>query len=110
MTRECFAAIGQQYHNLIRAVDDVMIGQQVTVAVDDDAGAEAALNVFLLLTAAVIEKASRQRILEQRRGLIANGFARINIDDGRCGATHGVGVGVACDVGVREESAECSRL
>src|SRR3712207_9220750 len=41
------AAVVQLDANLLRAVDDVVVGQDVAVGADDDAGAEAALDAPL---------------------------------------------------------------
>src|SRR5262249_14881985 len=82
------AAVGQLYADLVRALDDVVIGDDVAGLIDDDAGAEAALDALT----------DRGRMLPQQ-GIAPGGpggggiddTRRINVDDGRAGSPHGVG-------------------
>ncbi len=85
------ALIGKRDLHLVRAFDDVVVGDDEAGGVDHDAGAERALHLFRLL-AGHAEKAAEDGIVQQRVTIL-HGLGGINIDHGRLHALHDRGVG-----------------
>ena len=82
------APVGQLHADLVRTLDDMMVGDDVTGRIDDHAGAEAALDAL----ADGRQMLSQQRI--RRRGSAArcvDHARRVDVDDCRAGAPHRVG-------------------
>ncbi len=86
------AAILQHELDVVRALDHVMVGEDVAVARHEDAGAEARRALARHALVEVREVAAQERIVEQRVAL-PHLLAGVDVHDGRHGLAHGVGEG-----------------
>ena len=77
------APVGQLHADLIRALDDVVIGDDVTGRIDDHAGAEAALDALAHVQA---DAAAAADCAPEGRGGGVDHARRVDVDDGRAGA------------------------
>jgi hypothetical protein len=96
--------VGEFDAYVLGAVNDVVVGQNVAVRADDDAGAEAALDALLgarrLLAQAVAEEVSEKGVIHEGVLLrLARAARSADGDDGRRDTRHHVCVGVLHGVG-----------
>ena len=78
-----FALVGQRHLDLIGVLDDVEIGHDQARRVDDDAGAERALDALARLAAEIAEEVPEERIGKERRGLLLDHARGIDVDHRR---------------------------
>ncbi len=78
--------VRQRYLHLVRALDDVDVGDDEAGGIDDDAGAERALHLLGLL-ARHAEEAAEDRVVEQRIAVLHH-LGGIDVDDRRLHPLH----------------------
>ena len=81
------ATVGKLDADLVRPLDDVMVRDEVAVAVDDDAGAEAALDPLTHVGKIL----PQQRVADGRTRLVADDAGSVDVDHGRSGPGDRVG-------------------
>lgn len=86
------ATIGQGDLDFIGALDDVVIGQDIALWIDDDAGAEAGLHPFAGHTEAITEELFKYRIIHQGVGAFYYPGEGEDIDHRRLGCCDGIGI------------------
>src|SRR6266853_6973408 len=87
-----FLAVGERHLDLVGRLDDVMIGENVSLGADDHARAEAC-RALRLVFEAVSEKMPEQGVVEERMARRLDFLAGENIDDRRYGFPHRIAVG-----------------
>ena len=99
------AAVGQLDADLVRSLNDMVIGDDVTGRIDDHAGAEAALDAL----AHCGQMLPQQRIRARGPGGGVDHARRIDVDDCGAGAPHGVGKGASRLAGVARRNGAIAR-
>ena len=89
-----FALVGQRHLDLVRSLDDVVVGHHETCGIDEDARTQGALDLLTRSSGAIghPEEAPEDRVVEQAIA-DGDGLGGIDIDHGRRGTLHYRGVG-----------------
>ena len=68
----------------------MIVGEDVTLAADDDAGAEAGLDFLAGLGKTVTEKMLEDRVIQQGMDASRNDLGCMHVDHGRCRLINGI--------------------
>jgi hypothetical protein len=89
----CAAPVPKQYLDFIGAADDMIVGQDVALAADDDAGAETGLYFLFSAGQALAEEMLEDGVIQQGMDTPGNNLGGLNVDHGRHCPSDRIGIG-----------------
>ncbi len=90
--RQDAAAVGEQHLDLVGAFDHMVVGEHIALRADDHARAQAGLDLLPRPAGRIAEEAPQYGVVEERIDALRHAFGGVDVDHGRRGARHGVGI------------------